>query len=72
MPVAKSAFSATASPGTVLSIEGGPEGIVVSNRAEITVTLGGQVVGPQVSGIWKQGKDLLLPAKSHYARSLFR
>lgn len=50
-------------PGHLLSIEVGPDDIVVYNRAEITVTLGGQVIGPQVSGIWKQGKDLLLPGK---------
>jgi len=48
-------------PGHLLSIEVSPDDILVYNRAEITVTLGGQVVGPQVSGVWKQGKDLLLP-----------
>lgn len=48
-------------PGHLLSIEVGTDEIVVYNRAESSVTLGGQVLGPQVSGVWKQGKDLLLP-----------
>lgn len=48
-------------PGHLLSIEVGPEEIVVYNRSETSVTLGGQQIGPQVSGTWKQGKDLVLP-----------
>ncbi|MES2788612.1 MAG: FHA domain-containing protein [Planctomycetota bacterium] len=49
--------------GHALSIDAGGEEIVIYNRGETPLTVAGQSVAPLMSGVWKQGKDLLLPGQ---------
>lgn len=48
-------------PGHALSIDAGGEEILIYNRGDAAVTVSGASVGPEGSGVWKQGKDLILP-----------
>ncbi|MFO1019429.1 MAG: FHA domain-containing protein [Planctomycetales bacterium] len=47
-------------PGHAASIEFGADEIVVYNRTETALVVAGSNVPAQGSGVWKQGKDLLI------------
>ena len=48
-------------PPHALSIDAQGDETVVYNRAEISLTVSGKSIEPLGSGVWKLGKDLLLP-----------